>query len=47
MLRDFEMEDPNTSMTLANRLRLAFLDMQPETICYRFPKGRSTSQEKT
>jgi hypothetical protein len=33
------MEDPNTSMTLANRLRLAFLDMQPETICYRFPKA--------
>jgi hypothetical protein len=39
MLRDFEMEDPNTSMTLANRLRLAFLDMQPETICNRFPNA--------
>ena len=33
------MEDPNTSMTLANRLRLAFLDMQPETICNRFPNA--------
>ena len=38
-IRDFELEDPNSSMTLANRLRLAFQDMQPETICSRFPNA--------
>ena len=38
-IRDFELEDPNSSMTLANRLRLAFQDMQPETICGRFPNA--------
>lgn len=38
-IRDFELEDPNSSMTLANRLRLAFQDMQPETICTRFPNA--------
>ena len=38
-IRDFELEDPNSSMTLANRLRLAFQDMQPETICARFPNA--------
>ena len=26
-------------MTLANRLRLAFADMQPDTICSRFPNA--------
>ncbi len=36
-LRNYEEEDPNSSMTLANRLRIAFKDMQPETICGRFP----------
>lgn len=39
LLRDFEMEDPHTSMTLANRLRLAFQDMNAETICNRFPNA--------
>ena len=38
-IKDFELEDPNSSMTLANRLRLAFEDMQPETICSRFPNA--------
>jgi len=38
-IRDFELEDPNSSMTLANRLRLAFQDMMPETICSRFPNA--------
>jgi len=38
-IRDFELEDPNSSMTLANRLRLAFQDMSPETICSRFPNA--------
>ena len=36
LLRDFEVEDPNSNMTLANRLRLAFVDMEPDTICSRF-----------
>ena len=39
MIRDFEIEDPNSNMTLANRLRLAFSDMNPETICSRFPNA--------
>jgi hypothetical protein len=36
-LKNYEEEDPNSSMTLANRLRIAFKDMRPETICGRFP----------
>ena len=39
LLRDFEVEDPNSNMTLANRLRLAFVDMEPDTICSRFPNA--------
>ena len=39
VIRDFEVEDPNSNMTLANRLRLAFSDMQPDTICNRFPNA--------
>ena len=37
-IRDYEEEDANSSMTLANRLRLAFVDMQPDTICGLFPQ---------
>jgi hypothetical protein len=37
VIKDFESEDPNSNMTLANRLRLAFADMNPDTICNRFP----------
>jgi hypothetical protein len=39
LLRDFEVEDPNSNMTLANRLRLAFANMEPDTICSRFPNA--------
>jgi len=39
LLKDFELEDPNSNMTLANRLRLAFRDMTPDTICTRFPNA--------
>ena len=39
VLRDFEIEDPHTNMTLANRLRIAFQDMKAETICNRFPNA--------
>ena len=39
MLKQFELEDPNSNMTLANRLRLAFKDMQPDMICSRFPNA--------
>ena len=33
----YEEEDANSNMTLANRLRLAFKDLQPDTICGKFP----------
>lgn len=36
-IKNYEEEDPNSSTTLANRLRLAFVDMQPSTICGKFP----------
>jgi hypothetical protein len=39
VIKDFELEDPNSSMTLANRLRMAFKDGNPETICSRFPNA--------
>jgi len=38
-IKDFELEDPNSHTTLANRLRLAFKDMEPDTICSRFPNA--------
>ena len=38
-LRDYEEEDANSTMTLANRLRLAFSDMKADTICGRFPQA--------
>ncbi len=37
VLRNYEEEDANSNMTLANRLRVAFKDMQPDTICGKFP----------
>ena len=36
-LKEYEEEDPHSSMTLANRLRLAFMDMTADTICGKFP----------
>jgi len=39
LIKEFELEDPNSNMTLANRLRLAFVDMKPDTICSRFPNA--------
>lgn len=38
-IRDYEEEDANSSLTLANRLRIAFANMQPDTICGRFPQA--------
>jgi hypothetical protein len=38
-LKNYEEEDPTFSMTLANRLRVAFQDMQPDTICAKFPNA--------
>ena len=32
-LKEYEEEDPHSSMTLANRLRLAFIHMDADTIC--------------
>jgi len=37
MLKNYEKEDLNANLTLANRLRVAFKDMQPGTICDKFP----------
>lgn len=38
-LKNYEEEDPTFSMTLANRLRVAFQDMTPDTICGKFPNA--------
>ena len=38
-VKEYEEEDPNNSMTLANRLRLSFKDMQADTICGKFPQA--------
>ena len=38
-LKNYEEEDANSGMTLANRLRLAFRDLQPDTICGKFPSA--------
>ena len=35
----YEEEDANSNMTLANRLRLAFKDLEPDTICGKFPQA--------
>jgi len=36
-IKNYEEEDENSGMTLANRLRLAFKDLNPDTICGKFP----------
>lgn len=36
-IKNYEEEDEGLGMTLANRLRLAFKDMQADTICGKFP----------
>lgn len=38
-VKNYEEEDSNLGMTLANRLRLAFKDMTPDTICSKFPQA--------
>lgn len=38
-VKNYEEEDPGFSMTLANRLRMAFYDLQPDTICGKFPNA--------
>ena len=38
-VKTFEEEDANSSMTLANRLRIAFKDMKADTICGKFPQA--------
>tara|TARA_S200002703_G_scaffold157646_2_gene166090 strand:- start:11892 stop:12347 length:456 start_codon:yes stop_codon:yes gene_type:complete len=39
ILKNYEEEDAGSSMTLANRLRIAFRDLEPDTICGKFPKA--------
>lgn len=38
-IKNYEEEDANSNMTLANRLRIAFKDMNPDTICGKFPQA--------
>jgi hypothetical protein len=38
-VKNYEKEDANSNMTLANRLRIAFKDMVPDTICGKFPQA--------
>ena len=38
-VKPYEEEDANSNMTLANRLRIAFQDMNPDTICGKFPQA--------
>ena len=38
-VKNYEEEDANLGMTLANRLRLAFRDLAPDTICSKFPQA--------
>lgn len=38
-LKKYEEEDPTFAMTLANRLRVAFQDMESDTICGKFPNA--------
>jgi hypothetical protein len=38
-LKDYATEDEYASYTLANRLRIAFSDLKPDTICRRFPRA--------
>jgi hypothetical protein len=39
ILKNYEEEDEGSSMTLANRLRVAFRDLKPDTICGKFPQA--------
>ena len=38
-VKTYEEEDANSNMTLANRLRISFKDMNPDTICGKFPQA--------
>ena len=38
-LCSYEEEDANSNMTLANRLRLAFKNLESDTICGKFPQA--------
>ena len=38
-VKTYEEEDANSNMTLANRLRIAFKGMNPDTICGKFPQA--------
>lgn len=44
-VRNYEEEDANLGMTLANRLRLAFRDLTPDTICSKFPQAELPLKE--
>jgi hypothetical protein len=46
VIKDYEEEDINSNMTLANRLRIAFSDMVPDTICSKFPAAELTLKRR-
>lgn len=46
ILKAHEEEDSTAHMSLANRLRLAFRDMEPDTICGRFPLAEMTLKRR-
>jgi hypothetical protein len=45
-IRSFEKEDPFSNLSLANRLRLVFRSMEPDTICSKFPKADLTLKRR-
>lgn len=45
-IRDYEDNDESPSLSLANKLRLAFLDMQPDTICGKFPTANLSMKRR-
>lgn len=39
MVQIHEQEEENSNLTLANRLRMAYKDMKPDSICTKFPRA--------
>jgi hypothetical protein len=46
IMKAHEEEDSTSHMSLANRLRLAFKDMEPDTICGKFPLAEMTLKRR-
>lgn len=39
VIKTHEKEEENSDLTLANRLRMAYKNMEPDTICSKFPRA--------